>query len=1100
MKYTLQLYIADEWKSLDLDSAFNLKMNYQIKDYAKPADFKSSYSKTVTLNGTPRNNDIMSYIYNLSSLYVVCDPTKKIDYRLLYNGLFISSGYAVIDKISRKGNDIQYSLTLYDDLTKLLNNIKFKENGDTRYLSDLEFGFDDEFETYNYGVWYLLDSWKRLGSLITPDGAYDEEHNNSIKQYIVPIYINTGLYDDFDSNKILVNCYYFNNNIEERLPYIYNKETGRYDSTRVPIYNETFNGSGENQDYKDYRHWLLYEVSRDMHPTEAGSIMSDRLPLGIDLMKTWNTIVEQFNVDDSEVKYQVERYLKDTFMIIENQLSIESINNVKQISSDKIEHNDENIGDVKLLYNNEKPKITKYQSTKLNNSKNYKITITPRMNFTNVGDESVRKQEQYYRFGEQGYGFSPIGVSFDQGPYPPYASSIPHSRDKRPVLSLYDTMVFYTVDLYFVKVYRDDTVIFNSCYPIIGGSDVCKKYSNKEESAYKTYIENNIGKTIKDVFGVKEDSINTKYLWSDIKHNDANKDNTELVVSQSIEHFIDFTYWKDFEGEYRCDIETTTFTVLQPTTNGVQGAIRWINYKGGDYYDRITTNGSEYIISNEVRKFGGSSKINLSNFYTYGTDNILIVSNGRVGSTYRETIWYYDENYVYRIISKPMVMNGTYNIWYPSVDGGLYPYSQYKPYTLASSVSIDEYSGSVDFKQPEVNKNLLNNISVGDLFLNICKTLNLIPFVDDIYGDRFIKIVSVNDFYKDDIINLTDLVDFSNVDVKPSVVESSIYNYYLESPETYVHNLYKQNKQPEYNVKKVNFDFNINNEDIDVLDAVKFQTLLNYDLKSLWFNPNIINEDVTKAKQQYISGNKGFQFKQYFYKETPEKLDSIEEIKGGLMNQRPEGVVLNQYEVDKERKLCAFDKSLETVDLANTIVHFGGWHHRDYPMTFTEDIPATKQINGNFCYVLNPRRNRVFAQDPFIWDINTDMYYSGDEFFLELIDTPIFENKSGDVTLAMTNLDNSTPTNIWNEEFSDFNDFIFNVNNKKVTCQANFKGEFNINRLLRRIYYFDNAYWVVNRLIDFDIEKDFNKVEFVQVKYPEIINIQNTRKNKRVGL
>lgn len=90
--YTLQIKTNNgEFKDLELDSKFTVNLNFTIRDFKAPSDIKGSFSKTISIYGTPYNNTLLSNIYNLGSLYVTTKPNRKIEYRLFYSGFLFQA-------------------------------------------------------------------------------------------------------------------------------------------------------------------------------------------------------------------------------------------------------------------------------------------------------------------------------------------------------------------------------------------------------------------------------------------------------------------------------------------------------------------------------------------------------------------------------------------------------------------------------------------------------------------------------------------------------------------------------------------------------------------------------------------------------------------------------------------------------------------------------------------------------------------------------------------------------------------------------------------------------------------------------------------------
>ncbi len=157
---------------LDLKDDVLWSLNYLVDDISKPEDRRGSFSKTITLPGTPRNNRIFKHIYQLESGGKIkntgdinedfdslsFDPGKKMNVVLRKNGVDQFVGILKLDSISLDVKDIEYNVSLYSSITDV-----FSEIGDTR-LEDIDLSmYDHDFTEANQ-----VNSW---GASIIKDGT-----------------------------------------------------------------------------------------------------------------------------------------------------------------------------------------------------------------------------------------------------------------------------------------------------------------------------------------------------------------------------------------------------------------------------------------------------------------------------------------------------------------------------------------------------------------------------------------------------------------------------------------------------------------------------------------------------------------------------------------------------------------------------------------------------------------------------------------------------------------------------------------------------------------------------------------------------------------
>jgi hypothetical protein len=87
-------------------------LNKQFEDVTEPTAIINDWSKTVSIPFSESNNRLFGYIYRpdrmiigngnadsykLMNMYF--DPTKKLDFKLVYNSFLMMSGYAKMNEI-----------------------------------------------------------------------------------------------------------------------------------------------------------------------------------------------------------------------------------------------------------------------------------------------------------------------------------------------------------------------------------------------------------------------------------------------------------------------------------------------------------------------------------------------------------------------------------------------------------------------------------------------------------------------------------------------------------------------------------------------------------------------------------------------------------------------------------------------------------------------------------------------------------------------------------------------------------------------------------------------------------------------------------------
>ena len=211
MKCDVKLFIGN--KELQFDEAPELLFTYQRTDVTNPTAIKNSFTKTITVKGTPQNNDVFGelYLLNRTQNVALFNPAKRVPFKLFSGGDLMEEGYAKLNNIKKTEYDVEYEITLFGGLGDFFYGLsygfdyynEFESNSETEEtelkLKDLTYyssSADDDTE-FNFNITNeaVYDAWYLLAS----------EEGDTMWNYInfAPAY--NGLPDDFDADKVLIN-------------------------------------------------------------------------------------------------------------------------------------------------------------------------------------------------------------------------------------------------------------------------------------------------------------------------------------------------------------------------------------------------------------------------------------------------------------------------------------------------------------------------------------------------------------------------------------------------------------------------------------------------------------------------------------------------------------------------------------------------------------------------------------------------------------------------------------------------------------------------------------------------------------------------------
>ena len=177
MRNKIQLYIGNE--RADLDNGSFLLLNYTMEELSNPTIVRNSFSKQITLKGTPQNNTIFGDIFRNDRLTqygggytgVDFDPTRKTPFRIFNEaGELLEEGYLKLDKVKTVRKRVEYTITLYGGLGSFLYGLSYKPNGDKLTLADLQFPTMLDFTIDRDAV---SDAWARIGGDTTKSAKWD---------------------------------------------------------------------------------------------------------------------------------------------------------------------------------------------------------------------------------------------------------------------------------------------------------------------------------------------------------------------------------------------------------------------------------------------------------------------------------------------------------------------------------------------------------------------------------------------------------------------------------------------------------------------------------------------------------------------------------------------------------------------------------------------------------------------------------------------------------------------------------------------------------------------------------------------------------------
>lgn len=108
---------------IDINDDVAFALNFSVADIREPDKRKTSFSKTITIPGTPANNTFFQHIYEIGSNDGF-NPNVKVTAQLLNGGAQTFKGYCQLKNIIRQyDNYVAYEIVLFGELGDLFNSM-----------------------------------------------------------------------------------------------------------------------------------------------------------------------------------------------------------------------------------------------------------------------------------------------------------------------------------------------------------------------------------------------------------------------------------------------------------------------------------------------------------------------------------------------------------------------------------------------------------------------------------------------------------------------------------------------------------------------------------------------------------------------------------------------------------------------------------------------------------------------------------------------------------------------------------------------------------------------------------------------------------------
>ena len=209
MRQEIRLYVGD--REVEFSQPPAIYYNYTETDLKNPTTIKNSFSKSITIEGTPTNNDIFGHYWDLerfqqfgSSSGPSYNAMQKVDFKLFVNGNLYERGYCRLDSVQRNGRTIVYQITLFGGLGSFMANLSWGDGEDNskKTLADLVYRPYGDLDAAPLDLDFTINketvntAWNQL------ERTTDQNKKWDVINFAVCA---EGVPEDFEASKVLIN-------------------------------------------------------------------------------------------------------------------------------------------------------------------------------------------------------------------------------------------------------------------------------------------------------------------------------------------------------------------------------------------------------------------------------------------------------------------------------------------------------------------------------------------------------------------------------------------------------------------------------------------------------------------------------------------------------------------------------------------------------------------------------------------------------------------------------------------------------------------------------------------------------------------------------
>lgn len=377
---------------------------------------------------------------------------------------------------------------------------------------------------------------------------------------------------------------------------------------------------------------------------------------------------------------------------------------------------------------------------------------------------------------------------------------------------------------------------------------------------------------------------------------------------------------------------------------------------------------------------------------------------------------------------------------------------------------------------------LSNDITPCDYLLSYCKLFNLYFYKDSKeQSDKencpsgVIHIMDRDSFYKrDKIVNLNELIDRDKeIKITPQIPETKWYDFNVEEVESEVNSEYNNKYGYDFGLKRINTGYNFDNEKTVLLeDDVVFKSAVDVLEESRYYQQSISDLPV------YVWDN----FTYNLYKQNGDSYEPLNKAFTTLALYKRSINPSGLNNTDAFPKIQLHAENNDPSDGENVLLFFRGevTTKVDAEYWLTDDVEEMISLNDSTpCWIMTASEYDV-NDNRIAYKLDTLPYFSRNIVYgNNIIRTWDYGVPK---TTFVANTFVSSAMTIYDRCWKDYFEDMYSVDSRKLTCYCYLNEQPNP-EWMRQFYYFDNSYWRLNAIKDWDLSSDDTTLmEFVKVR------------------